>query len=471
MGITNFSTLLKKCPNALKQYPLSFLNGKRVAIDAMWWGYTYWSVAYRNEADKTNILTNEVDKDQVFERFINLIKLQLNRLFFNNILPVFVMDGSPSKVKYEYTVDKRKKDKKTRNETIKELRKKIDEEGVLKSKETVEKYKKAVKSNIGFTYEYSLKYVNFIQELGIPYLKAQGLTGEADKLCVYLLQKGYVQGIFSNDRDFLIFGAKYLITGYTGVKYNKYTDENIHHVSIIDLNTILTELDITYYQLVDIAILAGCDYNQKLPGKGIVAIYNIIKKRGSIEGLLDEFKEKLRKIKKSKERHIIKSILENIETVETIKKKEETQVFLDKFKEILLKFDPSKEIDTIKGFLTTFEANLKIINYSVAREMFLSKESYSDLCVKPDYKLEINVDVLKNIDTVLEKYNISNWSSRIKGFYARFLETKIIVTKTNKGIMRLKVRNKNPYLDTQEDNNVNNVVKEITIDMKSFFLS
>lgn len=405
MGITNFSALLKICPGAIKQYPLSFLRGKRIAIDAMWFGYTYWSIAYKKEVNSIDILTEEVNFTRIFDHFVSLLKLQLNRLFLNNILPVFVMDGKPSKIKYEHTVDKRKEDKKTKIDYINELKKKIDEEGVIKCREEVKDYIKAVKGNARFTYEYSLKYINFIRDLGIPYLKAQGITGEADKLCVYLLKHGYVQGVFSNDRDFLVFGAKYLITGYTGVKYNKYTNENIHHLSIIDLNSILYDLEITYLQLVDVCILAGCDYNKKLAGVGITNIYKLIKDYGSIENLPSKYTEKL-----------------------------------------------------------------KITNYDIARKMFLLPEIYSDLAVEPDYKLELSEGILGRIDTVLEKYNITNWSSRIKGFYARFLETRIIVNKTSKGIIRLKVRKKNPQLDTNEEGKKENIVSEITMDMKSFFL-
>ena len=55
---------------------------------------------------------------------------------------------------------------------------------------------------------------------------------------------------------------------------------------MINLNAILKHTKLTYKQLVDVSILAGCDYNIKLPQYGIVRIKNLIKEHGCIEAMI-----------------------------------------------------------------------------------------------------------------------------------------------------------------------------------------
>jgi flap endonuclease-1 len=55
-----------------------------------------------------------------------------------------------------------------------------------------------------------------------------------------------------------------------------------------DFDKILVELELTYDQFIDVCILCGCDYCDSIKGVGPVKALALIKKCGSIEGVLKE---------------------------------------------------------------------------------------------------------------------------------------------------------------------------------------
>ncbi len=87
----------------------------------------------------------------------------------------------------------------------------------------------------------------FLEALGIPYVQA---LEEADPQCagINLARKAY--GVVSEDWDTLIFGSERMITNFK--KKGKIIEYN--------LGTILNELNLTYEQFVELAIVLGCDY-------------------------------------------------------------------------------------------------------------------------------------------------------------------------------------------------------------------
>lgn len=397
MGIFGFTSLLKKCPEAVGYNVLSILENKKVGIDFLGFWHTLWSVAHRGEVNSINILTEEVDLDKIFDRFVSIARSQLDKLLKLGITPVFINDGTSSKEKKEHTGVKRQKIKQTKKEKIQDLRDQIEIGGLIKCRHLIGPLKTAILNSPRFSWKHSLKFVQLIKDLGFPFLEAKGLTGEADKLCAYLCQKGYVQGVISKDRDLLTFGAPYIITGFAGYKKNQYTKKQEMHIETIVLDVILKKLNITYTQFVDICILAGCDYNEKTEGKGIITTYNLISKYGSIE---DIPKEKM---------------------------------------------------------------NMSKTNYQTARKYFLEKETYEELCVEPDYKLDINFNVLENLEETLIKYKLGDWAVDIQTYYARIraLQSHIVIIKTKKGVIRMKVRTPEAKILTEQKETVKTKINQV----------
>jgi len=116
----------------------------------------------------------------------------------------------------------------------------------------------------------------------IPYLKAKG---EADFLCARLSLDGIVSAVCSEDMDLLPHGVYNLITGITSLDFKK-----TNKTSVFVLQNILTELEITMNQFIDICILSGCDYCSSLDNIGSVKGLGLIKKYGKIEKI-PEYKE------------------------------------------------------------------------------------------------------------------------------------------------------------------------------------
>lgn len=98
---------------------------------------------------------------------------------------------------------------------------------------------------------------------------------EAEEVCAKLAREtnGFV---VSEDSDSLVFGAPAMLRGVWS-RDDPY---------LIDLNQVLKTLEISKDQLIDIGILAGCDFASKIPGVGIHTAVDAIKTHGCIEAYL-----------------------------------------------------------------------------------------------------------------------------------------------------------------------------------------
>lgn len=290
MGILKLTQLIKSlCPEAIVHSPLYALEGKKVAIDLMNFGYKFWAVSYREEIGRIDVATQSPDLDRAFQHFVELIKIQIDRFFHYQILPIFVIDSSPSSEKYQHVIGKRRSQREQRESIIDRLRSQIQEKGVLSSEKEIEDLRKKLLYNGHFNRPLQLRLLEFLRKLGLPTLQAGGMTGEADKVCAYLHRKGYVQGLISTDRDFLTFGAPSLIVNYGIRKYDPKTKIDQYYFEVIFLDLILEKLEITYPQFVDLCILAGCDYGEKLWRSSIFTIFDLIKQYGKIENLPEKY--------------------------------------------------------------------------------------------------------------------------------------------------------------------------------------
>ena len=84
--------------------------------------------------------------------------------------------------------------------------------------------------------------------MGVPYIDA---TEEADSELSNLCKNNLVYAVLTEDMDILTFGSPRIIRNLTTSK-----KEPIE----IDLETVLSKLDLTYEQFIEMCILFGCDY-------------------------------------------------------------------------------------------------------------------------------------------------------------------------------------------------------------------
>lgn len=108
----------------------------------------------------------------------------------------------------------------------------------------------------------------------IPFYEA---TGEAEKACAWLAEKGLVDVAVSEDYDTLVCGAPILLRNFGSTKYP---------LLELRLDAVLSALQLTYVQFVDFCILCGTDFNSSLPKIGPVNALKKMKQFHRIEDVL-----------------------------------------------------------------------------------------------------------------------------------------------------------------------------------------
>ena len=87
-----------------------------------------------------------------------------------------------------------------------------------------------------------------------------------------------VWGVISEDSDTLVFGAKHLIRNVTSANLSR-------GFTVISLERILQEMNLTMSQFVDVSILCGCDFTGTVHGIGPATAVKLIRTHGNIEGI------------------------------------------------------------------------------------------------------------------------------------------------------------------------------------------
>jgi len=200
----------------------------------------------------------------LFYRNIQLLK--------NGIKLVYIFDGVPPKKKMEEL----------------KRRRVVKEEGYRKYLEAVDKgdYESARKyAAVAATLEPYM--VNDAKELlnllGIPVIQA---PSEGEAQAAYMVKKGDITAVASQDYDSLLFGATKVVRNITLTGTVKYPSKGVElklEPELIELERVLKGLGISYEQLVDIGIMIGTDYNEGVRGVGPKKALDFIRAYGSAE--------------------------------------------------------------------------------------------------------------------------------------------------------------------------------------------
>lgn len=110
-----------------------------------------------------------------------------------------------------------------------------------------------------------------VKAMGMPVVQA---PNEAEAFCAYLVKQGKAYATVSEDMDSLTFGSSILIRGMSSTKNSK--GSNSSDLVQIDLAKVLSSMQLTHEQFVDLCILCGCDYTGTIGGVGPVKAYKFI---------------------------------------------------------------------------------------------------------------------------------------------------------------------------------------------------
>lgn len=239
MGVKNFKKfLISKMDNPIRRVNFSEIGVKSICIDINIFIYKFITAIRKTGKDLEH-------NGKITSHIIGL-KNQINLFQKLCIDIIYVFDGTPPKEK-EKILEKRDNIKKS-------------------AKKEYEKTK-SIKS-----YQQLFYITREILEDAKKYLKFRGVKYidedlEADLICANLVKEKIVDCVYSTDYDILVFGAKCMIIN---IDYKK------KYVEYILLEEILRKLKITYIKFVEMIVLSGCDYCDKMENMTLNKAYNIL---------------------------------------------------------------------------------------------------------------------------------------------------------------------------------------------------
>ena len=255
MGIRSLNTLIKKySPDSVSEKSSKCYSGKKVAIDCSILIYKY---VHMSKVPNSHIIG-----------FANRINYYLK----NDVLPIFVFDGTPPEAK-KNVLQKRQYNRKKIEDKISDLKKSINDETTESETNHINSEVKRLSNQIVYVNKYHIEECkNFLKYTGIPYIQADG---EAEKTCVYLKKINEVDYVVSDDTDTLTFGCESVLK--TNIK------DKIQELS---LSKILKDFEMSYTEFVDFSILCGCDYCPYIPSVGPQTAFALIKKHKNLESVI-----------------------------------------------------------------------------------------------------------------------------------------------------------------------------------------
>jgi flap endonuclease-1 len=262
MGIKGLLKFLKTyASDSIKTTTPNDYVGKTIAIDTSIIIYQYVIALKGAGANLTDSNGNSTSHIYgILNKAINILS--------SGVKPIFVFDGVPPNLKQD-VLDNRKK---MRNNAKEKISAESDED----------EKKRLSKRTVSISRKQMEQCKEILKLIGLPVVEA---PEEADAQCAYLVKNNLAYAVGSEDMDILPFGSCKLLRNFTSYK----NDE----INEIDLQTILSSLDVNHEQFIDICILLGCDYTCTVTGLGPKSILGVIKNHGSIDNfILDNQKVK-----------------------------------------------------------------------------------------------------------------------------------------------------------------------------------
>ncbi|RLE82882.1 MAG: flap endonuclease-1 [Thermoprotei archaeon] len=195
---------------------------------------------------------------------------------------VFVFDGKPHGLKARELMKR------------KEVREKAYKEWVeaLKRGDYDAAFSKAVVTGV-LTRKMVEDAKKLLDLLGIPWIQA---PSDAEAQAAYMVSRGGVWAVNSRDYDSLLYGTprlvRYLTISGTEFLPSKGIVRRLQP-ELIELNNVLSTLNITREQLIDVAILVGTDFNEGVKGIGPKTALRLIRIYKRIEKLPASIRDKV----------------------------------------------------------------------------------------------------------------------------------------------------------------------------------
>lgn len=284
MGIKNLHDFFRsKIPGVYQMKNLKELKGLKLAIDT-----SIFMCKYKNTYGNgwlegfyhliTTLLKYEIDFIFVFdskpppekedEREQRSIARQKNNERIKEILKNWEDFLEKEKEKDEYSLE----DFKEYLSLFSFLEKK-KEKSLFKKQDIISYLMKLEKNMIPILPEYFSLLRELLNLMNISYYDADS---EAEGTCSLMARKNLVDGVLTEDTDVMAYGTPYM---YFNLNLQNET------VSILSLNDILSQLDISFESLQDFCIMCGTDYNSNMKNIGSKKSFKLVQIHGSLENI------------------------------------------------------------------------------------------------------------------------------------------------------------------------------------------
>lgn len=278
MGVTGLNDLIDS--SLVSQQSIRSFQGKRIAVDMMNWLY---AAAYqvRKELLQEQTIdwrTLEIPKP-LFREELLLYFLEYNaKLHGHGWHCIWVFDGPRRSAKAHVEVN-RDKVRSSQREEIKQLREQLSTSALVNPQQLA-RLKMLVTNFSEFTPLDIVDLKNCMKTLGFAWAQA---CDEGERAAAWLVRRQFADACLTNDTDAYVYGCP--------VTIRKFTSNTT--IEVVYLEPFLNKLNLDQSQLVDLAIIAGCDYTGGLnkigPKKGL----KLLQKHQRIEQLPAQYQSQI----------------------------------------------------------------------------------------------------------------------------------------------------------------------------------
>jgi flap endonuclease-1 len=149
----------------------------------------------------------------------------------------------------------------------------------------IEEAFKAAQASSRLTDEMVVESKRLLESLGVPAIQA---PSEGEALAAQLARDDSVWASASQDNDSLLYNSPRMIRNLSITGRRRVSRSKTYKMlspEVIDLDMNLKLMKITREQLIDVAMLVGTDYNDKVPGIGAKTALKLVREHGSIEAI------------------------------------------------------------------------------------------------------------------------------------------------------------------------------------------
>ena len=286
MGIEDFSDLLRRqAPNCCYELPLESFRGKRLAIDMHNLIYQMTSVS-TTEYLYSYRGVKEVDQSAIERTALDRVLNRLEVFMYYGATPVCVFDGKSHPLKNRPGSKRRKNREALRQKMETASQRLFTTDPLLRTQAILDEFKKYRKQAVEVTPGFVSQVKDVLTNSGFTVILAESFkleTNDAEGICATLCLPGneYCYAGVTEDSDFHVYGGNVQILE---VYQKKVEEATVYFAKVRWLERILTETKLNFLQFRDLCIMLGTDFNDRIPGIGVVNCWKRIGTYGSVTG-------------------------------------------------------------------------------------------------------------------------------------------------------------------------------------------